>query len=80
MVNNTITSSQLYCGGFIGMANGLVSETVCLNDVIYQAGIGNAVDALPEIIDTDIKASNGIVHVVDQVLLPTKVGCKTISM
>jgi hypothetical protein len=52
------------------MTNGEDSRTVCKGDAIYQKGGGNTDDALPQIISADIVACNGVVHVVDNVMLP----------
>ena len=54
------------------MANGDETRTICANDKqdIFQRGDGNSWDGIPEITAFDIHACNGIVHVVDEVLLP----------
>ncbi|KAL7563122.1 hypothetical protein ACA910_012305 [Epithemia clementina (nom. ined.)] len=69
-VEGKVYSSDLQCTELVPMANGKNSRTVCRDDKIYQKGDGNADNAMPEIIDTDIPACNGVVHVVNQVMLP----------
>mmetsp|Transcript_31577 Transcript_31577/g.35418 ORF Transcript_31577/g.35418 Transcript_31577/m.35418 type:complete len:475 (-) Transcript_31577:330-1754(-) len=39
---------------------------------LYQKGRGNAEDKKPKLIATDIKTCNGIIHVVDHVILPAE--------
>eukprot|EP00751_Fragilariopsis_kerguelensis_P044705 CAMPEP_0170999576 /NCGR_PEP_ID=MMETSP0736-20130129/14202_1 /TAXON_ID=186038 /ORGANISM="Fragilariopsis kerguelensis, Strain L26-C5" /LENGTH=583 /DNA_ID=CAMNT_0011426813 /DNA_START=175 /DNA_END=1926 /DNA_ORIENTATION=- len=62
------------------MANGKNTRTLCVSDgndavlvPLYQKGGGNNVDTnnLPTLLDTDIKACDGIVHIIDHVLLPS---------
>lgn len=58
------------CGQLLTMANGKPTRTICRAGRIFQKGAGNDDSDLPEIIQTDIKACNGIIHVVDEVILP----------
>lgn len=69
-VEGEVLSTDLKCKGTVEMVNGADSRTVCQGDSIFQKGGGNPRDAMPEIIAVDIEACNGIVHVVDEVLLP----------
>ena len=69
-VAGEIPSWKLQCTRLVHMANGQDTRTVCQDEKINQKGAGNADDQKPEIIDMDIKACNGIVHVVNQVILP----------
>lgn len=71
-VNGTaLSTSDLECEGFITMVNGVESQTVCDEDGnIFQVGAGNSEDMLPQIILPDVPACNGIIHAVDNVLLP----------
>jgi uncharacterized surface protein with fasciclin (FAS1) repeats len=75
------TSDRVYvddleCGETVIMANGDSSRTVCVGGSsfvganFYQKGSLNPRDTMPEIILADIEACNGVVHVVDQVMLP----------
>jgi hypothetical protein len=62
-------SSDLKCGGYdIEMLNGKPTFTRCGLGDKYQFGTGNTV--LPKIISTDIDVCNGVIHVIDAVILP----------
>ena len=64
-------STHLVCSESIEMANNQTSTTVCQGDSIFQRGEGNIDDEqMPLIVESDIGACNGVVHVVDNVLLP----------
>lgn len=67
-----VYSKDLRCTKLVRMANKKNSRTVCLNKgkQIYQKGAGNPRTKMPEITAADIKACNGVVHVVSQVMLP----------
>jgi hypothetical protein len=53
------------------MTNGFFTETQCDRDgFIYQVGTGNTDSDKPLVVEVDIDACNGIVHVVDNVILP----------
>jgi uncharacterized surface protein with fasciclin (FAS1) repeats len=43
---------------------------VCKNSTKFQTEASNADDSMPKITAVDIMACNGVVHVVDQVMLP----------
>jgi uncharacterized surface protein with fasciclin (FAS1) repeats len=74
-----VTSSDLLCGvvaddNLVTMANGKDSRTVCQMGVpTYQKGAGNGPENLPAIVGPDVFACNGVVHVVDNVLLSASV-------
>lgn len=68
-VESKILASDLVCGAAVTMANMKVTTTQCKDDHLFQSGPGN-VDALPKIVTTDVNACNGVVHVIDQVILP----------
>ena len=70
IANAMITAEDLVCTEKTEMANGKKTRTVCKNGVTYQKGSGNSDEVRPEIIETNIEACNGIIHVVDQVILP----------
>jgi transforming growth factor-beta-induced protein len=59
------------CSKLLTMANGMETRTVCRDDHIFQNGAGNDKNDRPKIILTDIEACNGIIHVVDEVILPS---------
>ncbi len=64
------------CGELLEMKNGGDTRTKCEEDSdndrthIYQKGDKNPEDDKPRIISFDIDACNGIVHVVNRVILP----------
>ena len=70
VANDVVYASDLECKNTIQMANGKNSRTVCRGASVYQKGAGNSRDDMPEIIESDIAACNGILHVVDEVMLP----------
>jgi transforming growth factor-beta-induced protein len=64
-----VYSKNLVCAGLLKMANGKNSRTVCQKPKIFQKGNGNPRNKMPQIVTPDIKACNGVVHVVSQVML-----------
>lgn len=64
-------AEDLACGRRYLMANGVESQYICRgeNDS-FMLGIGNTEDAMPKIISSDIGACNGVVHLIDGVMLP----------
>ena len=78
---NVVMAEDLKCSELIEMASGGLSRTQCIKnpdtdlDDFYQKGGGNRKnDMLPKIIDSNIEACNGVIHVVDKVMLPNFVG------
>lgn len=76
------------CGHLLTMASGDQTRTICKNEKqeIFQKGAKNPDRNKPEIILFNVKACNGIVHVVDEVILPIdlyipehKPSCSTIA-
>lgn len=67
-----VGSKDLQCTGLLSMMNNKYTRTVCRDDKAYQKGAGNAQTTLPEIVAGDFKACNGIIHVVNEVILPKK--------
>jgi len=71
-----VNVDDLECGETVVMANGDSSRTICVGGSsfvganFFQKGSLNPRDMMPEIILADIEACNGVVHVVDQVMLP----------
>lgn len=71
-----VNSSDLECGELLDMSNGYPSRTQCTKnsdgeDIVIQKGGGNRKnDLLPQIIAENIVACNGLIHVVDHVMLP----------
>lgn len=73
--DTVLMSSDLVCKETIAMANGKDSRTICDNNqnpsVYYQRGADNNDEFLPEIIEADVMACNGVVHVINNVMLPS---------
>jgi hypothetical protein len=72
VADTALASNDLVCDGFVTMANGKDSQTVCDDetDMIFQVGEDNLPDLLPAIVVSDVPACNGVIHVVDNVMLP----------
>ena len=60
------------CGQLMEMANNDSTRTVCENNAnkIFQKGAGNSGNEIPEVISFNIEACNGILHIVNEVILP----------
>jgi len=70
ITSGKLMSEDLECGLAIEMANSRTTTTLCGNNgVFYQVG-GGVTPGLPEIIDADIETCNGVIHVIDEVLIP----------
>lgn len=67
------------CGDLLEMKNGGDTRTICEDsgNKIFQKGDRNSADEKPRIISFDIDACNGIVHVVNRVMLPRYVRCSS---
>lgn len=70
VVLEELLSTDLECGGLVTMANTRDTRTICEDHDLFQKGSGNTEENLPKIIGTDILACNGVIHVVDNVILP----------
>jgi len=67
-----VLAKDLVDGGEITMANGGISKTTRPRHCkIYQSGPGNDAGDLPRIILSNVGVYNGVIHGVDEVLLPT---------
>jgi uncharacterized surface protein with fasciclin (FAS1) repeats len=75
VAGQALRSTDLVCKETLPMANGKDSRTTCDNNqdptIFWQRGADNVDDALPEIIDVDVEACNGIIHVINNVMLPS---------
>lgn len=74
-VGEVLFSTDLVCapgeGSSVEMVNGLFTTTECSGSTgIFQTGTGNTVLNAPRIIAVDIEACNGVIHVVNNVILP----------
>ena len=70
VVPTELAFEDLGCTVKIVMANDSHTRTVCRDGVTYQKGRGNSDEQRPAIIAYDIEACNGLIHAVDQVILP----------
>ena len=73
IVPKKIMSKDLVCSATIEMSNLEQTTTLCgANGAIYQVGSGVSpgVNGLPEIISPNIETCYGVVHVIDEVLIP----------
>jgi transforming growth factor-beta-induced protein len=67
---SAVDSEDLVCDMTVPMANGDDNIITCKEDVFFVGGPGNDVDAFPGIVTADIDACNGVIHIIDGVLLP----------
>jgi len=67
--DQVLYSSDLECQERTEMSNGKDSRTVCKRESFYQKGKGNSDEDRPEIVEVDIEACNGVIHVVDELML-----------
>ena len=67
-----IFSHELYCTWTITMANQRDTRTVCVNGQFFQKGAGNSREMMPQIVRANTEACNGVIHVVDEVILPRR--------
>ena len=68
-VGEVVESSDLFCDGRLIMANDEFSVTICEGERVYQVGLGNPIMDYPEIIMADIPTCNGVIHIVNKVML-----------
>ena len=68
-----VLSTDLTCGASVEMVDGSTTTSLCgANDKVFQVGKGVSpgVNSFPEIVVTDVETCFGVVHVIDQVLIP----------
>ena len=65
-----IFSNHLYCAERTTMANQKDTRIVREMGQTFQKGAGNSRRSMPQIVDADNEACNGVVHDVDGVLIP----------
>merc|ERR1712232_1134982 len=71
VVEGAVESTDLVCDGELEMVSGEETTTKCdMGSPVAQLGDGNTMD--PEFVDVDIAACNGVVHVIDNVILPSR--------
>jgi transforming growth factor-beta-induced protein len=68
-----VLASDLSCeleANPVEMTNGVDSFTICVDGVpTYQAGESNIESMLPQIVAADVPACNGVIHVINNVML-----------
>jgi len=70
-IKGKVLAADLVCDTTVTMANTEDTMTLCNEDGdFFQTGSGNF-DAFPKIVTTDVNACNGVIHVIDQVILPS---------
>ena len=72
--DSIVLSNDLVCGQEVIMANGNITTTLCGGGgIFYQADAGYTTGGsggVPKIIDTNITTCDGVVHAIDELLLP----------
>ena len=74
--DGVVDADDLKCGDLVDMLDAGSSRFICRKnsdgeDIVIQKGGGKRKnDILPEIVQANIVACNGMIHVVDQVMLP----------
>ena len=69
--NQVIVYEDLFCDSEIYMTgNKATTKTECDGSDKFQVGGGNAQDSRPKIVDKRENACNGVVHIIDNVMLP----------
>ena len=69
--SGAVYMSDVRCASLLRMTTGLDSRTICTGGVpTWQKGGGNTDDGKPLLVDVDKPACNGVVHIIDRVLLP----------
>mmetsp|Transcript_108148 Transcript_108148/g.220829 ORF Transcript_108148/g.220829 Transcript_108148/m.220829 type:complete len:253 (-) Transcript_108148:146-904(-) len=64
-----MNSTELTCDARTFMANEEFSVTICEDDRIFQAGVGNPTTNYPEITEANIEACNGVIHLIEYVCI-----------
>lgn len=66
VADHVLYAEDLACTHVLHMASDDDSRTVCKGGDVFQKGAGNPRDAMPEIVQADVGACNGVIHVIDQ--------------
>merc|ERR1711971_201722 len=67
---SVVYSQDLSCGMTVSMANDENNTIACKDCAFFVGGPGNNVNAVPGIVSADIDACNGVIHGIDDVILP----------
>ena len=68
---SVVYSSNLTCDMSVSMGNDENNMIACKDGSFFVGGPSNGTpDAFPQIISADIEACNGVIHVIDGVILP----------
>ena len=70
IIENEVKYEKLFCGTNQSMTNGKKTTTRCKNGFKYQVGPGNLKTREPEIVFANEFSINGVIHVIDEVILP----------
>lgn len=70
-----VFEADLVCEEAVPKLSGETTTTVCDGGNVFQVGQGNLAlnDLFPQVVDTDTEACNGVVHEVNNVILPQSV-------
>jgi uncharacterized surface protein with fasciclin (FAS1) repeats len=73
-IGEEVFSKDLSCTppgkNLVEMLNGKDARVLCVDGGIFIKGGGNPRSDMPEIVTVDIEACNGVVHVIDKVMVP----------
>ena len=70
VVGRKIVEEELYCGNTVHMESSYPTRTICSYNDVYQVGQGNSRSAFPKITEYDLSTCNGVLHVVDNLIMP----------
>lgn len=70
VLDSVLLAEDLKCDTVLDMESGDSTTTECEGNKFYQVGKGNTAESRPLITQTDIVTCNGVVHVVDNVIVP----------
>ncbi|KAL3924427.1 MAG: hypothetical protein SGILL_001056, partial [Bacillariaceae sp.] len=74
---SVVLEADLDCDASVPMLSGETTSTICVTGDVFQIGVGNLAlqdeELLPQIVDTDTTACNGVVHEVSNLILTQSV-------
>jgi uncharacterized surface protein with fasciclin (FAS1) repeats len=71
-VDDRVLTSGMLGHGSIYIKPILASNRLCITKNMKGVSIGDSTDTVANVVIADIKADNGVIHVIDKVLLPGK--------